>query len=52
MRRMNVKINDADLDYVRGIYIEDTVYVVNLGSTSIKAYDWNSGKCIGTYPKK
>lgn len=45
--------NDNDIgESVRGIYIDDTVYLVYLGSTSIEAYDLNSGKRIGTYPEK
>ncbi len=33
----------------RGIYIGDTVYMLDLYSGAIWAYDFNSGKCIGKY---
>lgn len=48
--KMHVKLDDDEFS-VRGLYIGDTVYLVNMTTKSIRAYDWNSGKCIGTYPK-
>ncbi|MDE6853244.1 MAG: beta-propeller domain-containing protein [Lachnospiraceae bacterium] len=54
VRRIQAGLADDDDigEFVRGLYIDDTVYLVHLGSQSIKAYDLNSGKRIGTYPKK
>lgn len=50
--RMHMKLKDEEEYSARGLYIGDTVYLLNMNSRSIRAYDWNSGKCIGTYPKK
>lgn len=52
--KMHVKLDEEyDDEYsARGLYIGNTVYLVNMDSKSIRAYDWNTGKCIGTYPKK
>lgn len=49
--KMHVKLDDDEIS-ARGLYIGDTVYLVSMTTKSIRAYDWNSGKCIGTYPKK
>lgn len=52
VRRMHMKLKDEEEYSARGLYIGDTVYLVNMNSRSIRAYDWNSGKCVGIYPKK
>ena len=49
--KMHMKLTDEEEYSARGLYIGNTVYLVNMNSKSIRAYDWNSGKCIGTYPK-
>lgn len=49
--KMHMSLEDEE-DSARGLYIGNTVYLVSMESKSIRAYDWNSGKCIGTYPKK
>ncbi|MDE6567288.1 MAG: beta-propeller domain-containing protein, partial [Lachnospiraceae bacterium] len=49
--KMHVKLDDDEFS-ARGLYIGNTVYLVSMTTKSIRAYDWNSGKCIGTYPKK
>lgn len=49
--KMHMKLTDEEEYSARGLYIGNTVYLVNMNSKSIRAYDWDSGKCIGTYPK-
>lgn len=51
VQRMNLKVSD-DFNSVRGLYIDDTLYLADLASVSLGAYDLNSGKRIGKYPKK
>ncbi len=49
--KMHMSLKDEEYS-ARGLYIGNTVYLVSMESKLIQAYDWNSGKCIGTYPKK
>jgi len=54
VRRIRAKLGDDmdnDMYSVRGVYINDTVYLVDMASTLIEAYGFKTGKHIGTYPE-
>lgn len=48
VRKMRMELGNERYD-ARGLYIGDTVYLVHMEAKAIQAYDWNSGKCIGSY---
>lgn len=51
VRKMKHNLSDR-FGMIRGLFIEDTVYLVDLSSISLEAYDFNSGKRVGRYQKK
>lgn len=51
VQKMKQKLSDR-FQVVRGLYIDDVIYLADLFSTSLEAYDFKTGKCIGVYQKK
>lgn len=51
VRKMKHNLSDR-FGMIRGLFIEDTVYLVDLSSISLEAYDFNSGKRVGKYRKE